>query len=54
MHAVLTIYFLPQYIIIHRVHPRKQKGYLLVAHTAFTKRPKDRGWGEYVYLAVLY
>ncbi|KAF8449235.1 glycoside hydrolase family 13 protein [Boletus edulis BED1] len=32
------------YIIIHRVHPKTQKGYMLVAHTAFTKRPKERGW----------
>lgn len=35
--------FVIQYIIIHRVHPKTQKGYLLVAHTAFTKRPKERG-----------
>jgi glycogen debranching enzyme len=34
-----------QYIMIHRVHPKTQKGYLLVAHTAFTKRPKERGRG---------
>ncbi|KIK99350.1 glycoside hydrolase family 13 protein [Paxillus rubicundulus Ve08.2h10] len=31
------------YIMVHRVHPKTQKGYLLVAHTAFTKRPKERG-----------
>jgi len=29
---------------MHRVHPTEQKGYLLVAHTAFTKGSKDRGW----------
>ncbi|KAF9244670.1 glycoside hydrolase family 13 protein [Melanogaster broomeanus] len=31
------------YIMIHRVHPKTQKGYLLVAHTAFSKRSKERG-----------
>lgn len=51
-YAVLTICFVPQYIIIHRVHPRTQKGYLLVAHMAFTKRTKERGCGECFYFAV--
>ena len=32
--------------MIHRVQPATQKGYLLVAHTAFQKGSKDRGWGE--------
>ncbi|EGN96521.1 glycoside hydrolase family 13 protein [Serpula lacrymans var. lacrymans S7.3] len=31
------------YIVFHRVHPHTQKGYLLVAHTAFSKGSKDRG-----------
>lgn len=53
-YAVLTFSFVLQYITIHRVHPRTQKGYLLVVHTAFTKRPKERGWGEYFYFAVLH
>ncbi|KAJ7672627.1 glycoside hydrolase family 13 protein [Mycena rosella] len=32
------------YIVLHRVQPGTQKGYLLVAHTAFTKGSKDRGF----------
>ncbi|KAJ8515736.1 hypothetical protein ONZ45_g6896 [Pleurotus djamor] len=32
------------YIVIHRVHPSTQKGYILVAHTAFSKGSKDRGY----------
>ncbi|KAG6836985.1 hypothetical protein H0H93_016689 [Arthromyces matolae] len=32
------------YIAIHRVQPTTQKGYLLVAHTAFSKGSKDRGF----------
>lgn len=44
--AVLTLCFVPQYITIHRVHPKTQKGYLLVTHTAFSKRSKERGCGE--------
>lgn len=35
-----------QYIVIHRVQPSTQKGYLLVAHTAFSKGSKDRGFSE--------
>ncbi|KDR65730.1 hypothetical protein GALMADRAFT_81520 [Galerina marginata CBS 339.88] len=31
------------YIVLHRVQPVTQKGYLLVAHTAFSKGSKDRG-----------
>ncbi|KAH9839825.1 glycoside hydrolase family 13 protein [Rhodofomes roseus] len=31
------------YIVMHRVQPSTQKGYLLVAHTAFSKGSKDRG-----------
>ncbi|KAG9018392.1 hypothetical protein FRB93_000095 [Tulasnella sp. JGI-2019a] len=31
------------YIVMHRVQPSTQKGYLLVAHTAFRKGTKDRG-----------
>ncbi|KAK0218056.1 glycoside hydrolase family 13 protein [Armillaria fumosa] len=31
------------YIVLSRVHPGTQKGYLLVAHTAFHKGSKDRG-----------
>ena len=37
-----------QYIVFHRVHPHTQKGYVLVAHTAFNKGSKDRGWSESV------
>ncbi|TFK32810.1 glycoside hydrolase family 13 protein [Crucibulum laeve] len=32
------------YIVMHRVQPSSQKGYLLVAHTAFSKGSKDRGY----------
>ncbi|EPQ56459.1 glycoside hydrolase family 13 protein [Gloeophyllum trabeum ATCC 11539] len=32
------------YIVMHRVHPGTQKGYLLVAHTSFQKGSKDRGY----------
>lgn len=32
------------YIVVHRVQPSTQKGYLLVAHTAFSKGSKDRGF----------
>ncbi|KAJ7070105.1 glycoside hydrolase family 13 protein [Mycena amicta] len=32
------------YIVVHRVQPETQKGYLLVAHCAFTKGSKDRGF----------
>lgn len=35
-----------QYIVLHRVQPATQKGYILVAHTAFQKGSKDRGWSE--------
>ncbi|KAF5316807.1 hypothetical protein D9619_006196 [Psilocybe cf. subviscida] len=31
------------YIVVHRVQPLTQKGYILVAHTAFHKGSKDRG-----------
>ncbi|KAG5721186.1 Glycogen debranching enzyme [Termitomyces sp. T112] len=31
------------YIVVHRVQPSTQKGYILVAHTAFSKGSKDRG-----------
>ncbi|KAI0320874.1 glycoside hydrolase family 13 protein [Amylostereum chailletii] len=36
------------YIVMHRVQPRTQKGYLLVAHTAFasSRGSKDRGFIE--------
>ncbi|KAF9045811.1 glycoside hydrolase family 13 protein [Hymenopellis radicata] len=34
------------YIVLSRVHPATQKGYLLVAHTAFQKDSKDRGFIE--------
>ncbi|KAL0579269.1 bifunctional 4-alpha-glucanotransferase/amylo-alpha-1,6-glucosidase [Marasmius crinis-equi] len=33
-----------EYIVLSRVQPSTQKGYLLVAHTAFTKGIKDRGF----------
>ncbi|KAI3619877.1 glycogen debranching enzyme [Moniliophthora roreri] len=33
-----------EYIILSRVQPGTQKGYLLVAHTAFNKGIKDRGF----------
>jgi glycogen debranching enzyme len=32
------------YIMIHRVQPKTQKGFLLIAHTAFHKGSKERGW----------
>ncbi|KAI0731152.1 glycoside hydrolase family 13 protein [Earliella scabrosa] len=32
------------YIVLHRVQPHTQKGYILVAHTAFQKGSKDRGY----------
>ncbi|KAG6844634.1 hypothetical protein H0H87_005291 [Tephrocybe sp. NHM501043] len=32
------------YIVVHRVQPSTQKGYLLIAHTAFSKGSKDRGF----------
>nr|GAT49271.1 glycoside hydrolase family 13 protein [Mycena chlorophos] len=32
------------YIVVHRVQPETQKGYILVAHTAFNKGSKDRGY----------
>ncbi|KAF8325872.1 glycoside hydrolase family 13 protein [Cantharellus anzutake] len=32
------------YIVIHRVQPNTHHGYVLVAHTAFRKGSKDRGW----------
>ncbi|KAJ3567348.1 hypothetical protein NP233_g6419 [Leucocoprinus birnbaumii] len=32
------------YIILHRVQPSTQKGYILIAHTAFSKGRKDRGY----------
>ncbi|KAG2354956.1 amylo-alpha-1,6-glucosidase-domain-containing protein, partial [Suillus spraguei] len=31
------------YILVQRMHPTTQKGYLLIAHTAFSKGSKDRG-----------
>ena len=36
------------YIVMHRVQPNTQKGYLLVAHTAFagSRGNKDRGFSE--------
>src|SRR6266576_3458675 len=36
-----------QYIVIHRVQPATQRGYLLVAHTAFKRGSRDRGHSEY-------
>lgn len=32
--------------MIHRVHPGTQKGYVLVAHTAFSKGSKGRGYSK--------
>ncbi|TCD67967.1 hypothetical protein EIP91_011768 [Steccherinum ochraceum] len=32
------------YIVIHRVQPSTQRGYVLVVHTAFSKGNKDRGF----------
>ncbi|KAH9935947.1 glycoside hydrolase family 13 protein [Epithele typhae] len=32
------------YIVMHRVQPHTQKGYILVAHNAFQKGSKDRGF----------
>ena len=34
-----------QYIILHRIQPSTQEGYILIAHTAFSKDKKDRGYG---------
>lgn len=39
----LVAYNIVQYIVLHRVQPITQKGYLLVAHTAFSKGWKGRG-----------
>lgn len=39
------------YIVLHRVNPTTQKGYLLVAHTAFNKGSKDRGHIEPIKLS---
>jgi glycogen debranching enzyme len=38
-----------QYIVIHRVEPKTQRGYLLVAHTAFQKGSKDAGYSEHIF-----
>ena len=35
---------------MHRVQPVTQKGYLLVAHTAFQKGSKDRGFSKWLYV----
>src|SRR6266404_4755576 len=37
-----------QYLVMHRVQPSTQKGYLLVAHTAFppSRGSKDRGFSK--------
>ncbi|KAF8631846.1 hypothetical protein AX15_002119 [Amanita polypyramis BW_CC] len=35
------------YIVIHRMQPATQKGYLLVVHTAFKRGSRDRGYSEY-------
>lgn len=43
---VTNPFFFSQYITVHRVQPSKQKGYILVAHTAFNKGDKGRGYGE--------
>ncbi|KZT59916.1 glycoside hydrolase family 133 protein [Calocera cornea HHB12733] len=32
------------YIVLHRVQHTTQKGYILIAHTAFHKGGKERGW----------
>lgn len=32
--------------MVHRVQPSTQRGYLLIAHTAFSKGQKDRGYSE--------
>ncbi|KAG6831110.1 hypothetical protein H0H92_012787 [Tricholoma furcatifolium] len=38
------------YIVVHRVQPTTQKGYVLVAHTAFSKGSKDRGFSTYLFI----
>ncbi|KAJ7634145.1 glycoside hydrolase family 13 protein [Mycena polygramma] len=43
LEMVLDGYQEGHYIVLHRVQPVTQKGYLLVAHTAFFKGSKDRG-----------
>jgi glycogen debranching enzyme len=42
--GIVNVSFL-QYLVMHRVHPGTQKGYLLVAHTAYpsSRGSKDRG-----------
>jgi glycogen debranching enzyme len=41
------IHCVSKYIVIHRVHPTTRKGYLLIAHTAFSKGSKERGYSMY-------
>lgn len=36
-----------------RVQPQTQKGYVLVAHTAFQKGSKDRGFSEHPFFIML-
>lgn len=46
--------FTLQYIVISRVNPTTQKGYVLIAHTAFagSRGNKDRGWSTLLLLYV--
>lgn len=41
-----------QYIVVHRVQPNTQKGYILVAHTAFSKGSKDRGFSTFGLISI--
>lgn len=41
-----------QYIVLHRIEPKTQRGYLLVAHTAFHKGSKDRGYSEFWFITL--
>lgn len=36
-----------KYIVLHRVQPLTQKGYILIAHTAFHKGDTARGYSGY-------
>ncbi len=41
-----------QYLVMHRVQPSTQRGYLLVAHTAYpsSRGSKDRGFSTSLFL----
>jgi glycogen debranching enzyme len=43
--AFVQVLTVNKYILVQRMHPTTQKGYLLIAHTAFSKGSKERGIG---------